>query len=81
MYMKDDYDLSMFDWWGGAIDTANRISDAEAWEEAEALIEEWFSYETPTITDVNDILWFDGDNLLAALGILTDEEREELGLD
>lgn len=38
---------------------------------------ECFPYDAPTLTEVNDILRFEGDWVLEMLGIKTEDEEEE----
>lgn len=60
--------------WSGAIDTLKRISDEDKQEELMGLLNEMFLEETPDLTDINDYLWFDSDDIYECLGI-TDEEE------
>lgn len=45
------------------------------------LLEDCFNEEVPTLTEVNDLLRFDGDWVLEALGINPEEDEEEEELD
>ena len=60
----------------GAIDTKEKIIDAGKAEEFEALIEELFPNGIDE-TELNDLLWFDDDYILEALGITEEGEEEE----
>ena len=61
--------------WGGAVDTLNRISDNNMGDAFMELINEIF--ETPTMTDINDYLWFEADFIYESLGISEDDEDED----
>ena len=74
MIIKTDTNLRDFNAWAGAIYTKNLILDAEKEEEFEELIEEIYP-DGLSDTKLNDILWFDSDWILEALGI--EEEEEE----
>lgn len=45
--------------WSGARDTLDEIIEQGREEEAMQIIEETFSYEIPTDTQVNDFIWFE----------------------
>ena len=62
--------------WSGAIDTWRTIEEEDRLGDVEEVLEELLG-DCPTITEINDLLWFDGDTVLQALGILTDTEIEE----
>ena len=59
--------------WAGAVDAYNKIQDAGKLDELEALLDEWFNGEATT-TQINDVLWFEAEEVFDALGIPTDEE-------
>lgn len=61
--------------WSGAIDTLNRIEEEGKEDELMDFLEEYFM-ETPTETEVNDLLWFEDEWLFEMLGI-EDEETED----
>lgn len=74
MEIKKDYgfyDLKE-EVWSGAIDTIKTIAENDKEDELMQLLEEIFE-EVPTITEVNDLLWFDSEWVFEQLGI---EEEE-----
>ena len=82
MYIKED--LSFKDLkdrcWQGAVDTLETIEEAGKEEELMNYLEDLFNADgnkVPTMTDINDYLWFD-EELLNDLGINEDEENENL---
>lgn len=60
--------LSSYEPWGGAIETMGMINDAGMFDDLERYLEEVFP-DGATITEVNDLLWYDGDEVLADLGM------------
>ena len=83
MYVKTE--VEGFSWleyncWGGAIDTLNTIRDNnKEYEFMDYLEGIWFesSYEMPTLTELNDFLWFDDQTIFEDLGIGEDEEEDD----
>ena len=67
-------DLSDYKPWSGAVDTWNKIQEANKIDELDAMLEEVYP-DGLTMTELNDILWFDSDWVLSGLGI--SEEVEE----
>lgn len=77
-------DLSDYEPWSGAVDTWNRIQDADKLEELDAMLEETYP-DGLTMTELNDILWFDSEWVLSSLGIIEEVEEsltegEEVGV-
>lgn len=72
MIIKTETNLRGFEAWAGAIDTKKIILDAGLEEEFEILIDELYP-EGLSDTELNDILWFDPDWILEALGIKEEE--------
>ena len=72
MLIKTETNLRNFEAWAGAIETKKIILDAGLEEEFEMLIDELYP-EGLTDTELNDILWFDPDWILEALGIKEEE--------
>lgn len=70
IYGLDDYEP-----WSGAVDTWDKIVEADAVDTLDAYLEEIYP-EGMTATQLNDLLWFDGDSILSDLGI-SDEEDED----
>ena len=59
----------------GAVDTMQRIADEHKEEELINLLNEVFFEQQPDITDINDYLWFESDNIYEYLGISSDEDE------
>lgn len=76
MYVKEE--LSFKDLkercWSGAIDTLQKIEEEgeEKQEQLMNLLQEEFS-GTPSITEVNDLLWFEDNYIFESLGIEVEE--------
>ena len=63
--------LNNFEWWGGAVATAERIWEergTEGWNELEAILEDIYP-DGIDETALNDLLWFDADAVYEWLGI------------
>ena len=58
--------------WSGAVDTFEAIQDADKVDALDAYLEEIYP-EGLTVTELNDILRFDGDSVLSDLGIYTED--------
>ena len=69
-------DFSDYKPWSGAVDTYNMIRDAGKLDALESYLEELYP-EGIDMTQINDILWFEGDQVLEALGIAEEEEDIE----
>ena len=69
-------DFSDYRPWSGAVDTYNLIRDADKLDDLEAYLEDMYP-DGITATQINDILWFDGEEVLKYLG-LSDVEDEEV---
>jgi hypothetical protein len=76
--MKIISELSIvnFQAWSGAIDTQKRIIDENKVNDFDSYIEE-LCPDGLTDTQLNDILWFDSENVFEYLGISEEEEEEE----
>ena len=74
MKIISEKNLRNFEAWSGAVETKKIILDAGLEEEFEILIDELYP-EGLTDTELNDILWFDPDWILEALGIKEEEEE------
>ena len=72
--MKVICDFSDYTPWGGAVDAYDKIREAGKLDDMESLLDEWFDGEA-TSTQINDVLWFDYEQVFDALGISTDEEE------
>ena len=58
-------------------DVLDAVSDANKEDALMDLLEEVFNADVPTLTEVNDLLRFDGDWVLETLGIETDDDDED----
>lgn len=74
--LKVIIDFSDYKPWSGAVDTYELIKDADKLDELEFYLEELYP-DGITATQINDILWFDSEEVLKYLG-LGDEEDEEM---
>ena len=79
MYIKQDMDFNdlMENCWSGAIDTLKTIEENDKEEELMAHLEEQWLDEVPTMTEINDYLWFSDEDIFEYLGISETEEEEE----
>ena len=82
MYIKQDMGFNdlMNNCWSGAIDTLKTIEEHDKENELMAHLEEIFeSYfdNVPTMTEVNDYLWFEWETIFECLGISESEDEEE----
>ena len=79
MYIKQDMDFNdlMNNCWSGAIDTLKTIEEHDKEEELMAHLEEQWLDEMPTMTQINDYLWFEDEYIFQCLGISETEEEEE----
>ena len=68
--------ISEFEAWSGAVDTKNRIIEADKENEFDQLIEELYP-DGIDETQLNDILWFEDDWIFEQLGISDEEEEDE----
>lgn len=74
MWVKKEYDYNDLkeNSWSGAIDTLDRIEDADQEEELMSYLEEIFP-EIPTETELNDFLQFEADMIYRDLDIADEE--------
>lgn len=61
--------------WSGAVDTIQKIEDEQKQDSLMALLNEVFFERQPDITDVNDYLWFESDDIYEYLDISSDEDE------
>lgn len=83
MYIKQEMDFNdlINNCWGGAIDTLNTINEWNKENELMNHLKDVFdSYfdNIPTMTEVNDYLWFEDEAIFEALGISESENEEEI---
>lgn len=73
MYVKKEIDFEDLKdmCWSGAIDTLEKIENAEKEEELIELLESTFEDKIPTETEINDFLWFEDDFIFEQLSIDT----------
>lgn len=71
MYVKIEMDYRTLknNSWSGALDTLKDIEEADKEDELMYLLEEIFSGDIPTETEVNDFLWHDRDYIYESLGL------------
>lgn len=77
MKIYKEESLSNFEWWSGAVATADRIWEergTEGWNELEAILEDAYP-DGMDETELNDLLWFEPETIFEWLGI-GDEENE-----
>ena len=68
--MKEyDFEELYKDSWSGAINTLDTIMENDMENELMEHIEDIFSDQIPTETEVNDYLWFESDYIFECLGI------------
>lgn len=82
MYIKQDMDFNdlMSNCWSGAIDTLKTIEEHDKEDEFMEHLESIMSEDIgniPTMTEINDYLWFDSDFIFESLGISETEDEEE----
>lgn len=65
--------------WSGALDTLNTIAENDMEDAFMSFLAYDMSYEdnTPTLTEINDLLWFDDEFIFETLGIKSEDEDEE----
>ena len=62
-------------------DVLEAVANAGMEDSLMDLLEECFNSEVPTLTEVNDLLRFDGDWVLESLGIDPEDEEEDEEID
>lgn len=77
MEIKNDYDFRDLkdNCWSGAVDTLKMIEDAGYEDELMSYLEDVFGGDIPTMTEVNDYLWFEEDRIKEDLGIFELDEK------
>ena len=76
MIIKQDISLEDFSAWSGAVSTLDRIIEENKCDELEAILEDLFP-DGMEETELNDLLWFDSEQVYEWLGISDDEEIDE----
>lgn len=69
MYYKQVFDVNEFEFWSGGLDTFTELQNYVTLEQIQYHIENHFSDEIPTDTEINDYLWYNRDEIFAELGI------------
>ena len=69
-----DFEDLMNNCWSGAINTLQRVEEEGKEDELIMLLEE--VTDNPSMTTINDILWFDDEFIFKNLGIIEEEEEE-----
>lgn len=79
MYIKNDMDFNdlMNNCWSGAINTLKTIKEHDKEKELIQYLED-ICDDCPSLTHVNDLLWFNSDFILEALGIFEEDEEEDV---
>lgn len=75
--MQYKKDFNEFEPWGQAREIYERIEEEGKLDELEQLLEETFTNELPTDTQINDLLAYDWEWVYEMLGIEEEEEDEE----
>ena len=76
MKITTETSLRNFDAWSGAKDTKETILNARKEDDFESYIEELYP-DGCTDTELNDLLWFESEEIFKYLGIEEEEEEEE----
>lgn len=63
--------------WSGAVETLETIYNADKESELMNLLYDVFGEENPTLTEVNDFLWFDDEYIFETLGINPDDDDDD----
>lgn len=85
MKVTYEFDLSEFKAWSGGADTLEKIRKFDlthpgAMNAAQQYIEECLGDEA-TETQINDMLWFEDDFILEAIGYCTEDEEDDDGFE
>lgn len=78
MYYKQEFDINEFEFWSGGLDTFTELQNYVTLEQIQYHIENHFSEEIPTDTDINDYLWFERDEIFSELGIKEKATEEDI---
>lgn len=63
--------------WSGAISTLETIQENDKEDELMQLLENLYYENIPTLTQVNDLLWFDYEFVFEELEIDEDDDKED----
>ena len=65
LYIKEEFNLDTFEAWGGAVSRLEEIKELDITYIVQMYIEEILDgKEDVTETDINDLLWFEMDDLI-----------------
>ena len=65
LYIKEEFNLDTFEAWGGAVSRLEEIKELDITYIIQAYIEEIFmDKEDVTATDINDLIWFEMDDII-----------------
>lgn len=89
MKVTYEFDLREFKAWSGGSNTLEKIREFDlthpgAMDVAQRYMEECFCGEDATETEINDMLWFEDDAILDAIGyyeVPDDDEEDEDGFE
>ena len=73
MWIKVDINLKDFKFWSGAEVNREKFTDEEM-DELEEVMEEFYDGMAPTEIDINDMMWFEPENLASWIGKEWDED-------
>ena len=63
--------------WSGALNTLSTIEEEGKEEEFMNHLEDIFYDTCPTMTELNDYLWFEDEGIFESIGITEEDEEEE----
>ena len=76
MTYTTEFELINFPAWGGATAVIDKAREVGRFDELEDLVNEYFEGSFPTITEVNDFIWFYANDALDLWNENEDEEDE-----
>lgn len=76
MKIYTETSLESFEAWSGAVDTLDKIREANKCEDLEIMLEELYP-DGIDETALNDLLWFEDEWIFEILGLSEEEEEEE----
>lgn len=72
-----DFNDLMNNCWSGALNTLSTIEEEGKEEEFMNHLEDIFYDTCPTMTELNDYLWFEDEGIFESIGITKEDEEEE----
>ena len=76
MKIYSEISLEDFKAWSGAVDTLDRVKEADKCDELESILDDMYP-EGMSETELNDFLWFEPEQIYDWLSIEEEEEEEE----